>query len=72
MPILKGDLFAVSTQAFCFRIKGDLTSISLRAGDDATDAHVEQIACLGLEHFVVPDHLPMIMEALATCCQDSR
>jgi 8-oxo-dGTP pyrophosphatase MutT (NUDIX family) len=71
-PILRGDLFAVSTQAFCVRINGDLSSVSLRAGDDATDVRVEQIAGLESEDFAVPDHLPMIMEALATCCQDLR
>lgn len=69
-PILKGDLFAVSTQAFCVRIKGDLSTVSLRAGDDATDARVEQIAGLRSEQFAVPDHLRMIMQAMATCCKD--
>ncbi|MEO6922668.1 MAG: NUDIX hydrolase [Bryocella sp.] len=67
--ILKGDLFAVSTQAFCVRIKGDLSTVSLRAGDDATDARVEQIAGLRPEQFAVSDHLPMIMQAVATCCK---
>jgi hypothetical protein len=70
--ILKGDLFAVSTQAFCVRIKGDLSTVSLRAGDDATDARVEQIAALLPQQFAVPDHLPMIMQAVATCCKDER
>jgi ADP-ribose pyrophosphatase YjhB (NUDIX family) len=67
-PVLKGDLFAVSTQAFCVRIKGDLLTVALRAGEDAADARVERIAGLISEHFAVSDHLPMIMEALATCC----
>ena len=69
-PILKGDFFAVSTQAFCVRIKGDLSTVSLRAGDDATDVRVEQIAALLPQQFAVPDHLPMIMQAIATCCKD--
>ncbi len=71
-PILEGDLFAVSTQAFCIRIKVDLSAVPLRAGDDATDVRVEQTAALRAEHFAVPDHLSMIMQAIATCCEDSR
>jgi 8-oxo-dGTP pyrophosphatase MutT (NUDIX family) len=45
-PIKKGDFFAVSTQAFCVRIKGDLSTIALQAGDDATRLRVEKIAAL--------------------------
>jgi ADP-ribose pyrophosphatase YjhB (NUDIX family) len=70
--ILKGDFFAVSTQAFCVRIKGDLLTVFLRASDDAADASVEQIADLRPQQFAVPDHLPMIMQAVATCCNDER
>jgi 8-oxo-dGTP pyrophosphatase MutT (NUDIX family) len=69
--ILKGDLFAVSTQAFSVRIKGDLSTVFLRAGDDATDVRVEQIAALMPQQFAVPDHLPMIMQAVATCRKDN-
>jgi ADP-ribose pyrophosphatase YjhB (NUDIX family) len=64
-PIKKGDLFAVSTQAFCFRIKGDLSTIALHANDDATKVRIENIAALRPEQFALPDHLPMIMHALA-------
>jgi 8-oxo-dGTP pyrophosphatase MutT (NUDIX family) len=68
-PIKKGDLFAVSTQAFCVRIKGDLSTIALQAGDDATRLRVEKIAALRPEQFAVPDHLTMIMQAVASNCQ---
>jgi ADP-ribose pyrophosphatase YjhB (NUDIX family) len=68
--ILEGDLFAVSTQAFCIRIKDNLSTVFLRAGDDATDARVEQIADLRPQQFAVPDHLPMITQAVATYCKD--
>lgn len=71
-PIHKGDLFAVSTQAFCIRIKGSLSTVSLRAGDDATGVRIEQTAALRSEQFAVPDHLSMIMQAIATCCEDVR
>jgi ADP-ribose pyrophosphatase YjhB (NUDIX family) len=68
-PIQKGDFFAVSTQAFCVRIKGDLLKVSLRASDDATNVHVEEIAALKQEQFAVVDHLSMILQAIATCCR---
>jgi ADP-ribose pyrophosphatase YjhB (NUDIX family) len=64
-PIKQGDLFAVSTQAFCVRIKGDFSSIPLRAGDDASQVQVEEVAALRAEHFGVPDHLAMIRQAVA-------
>lgn len=70
--IKKGDLFAVSTQAFCVRIKGDLSTIALRANDDATKVRVEKIATLRPEQFAVHDHLPMIMEAVASSRQSSQ
>jgi ADP-ribose pyrophosphatase YjhB (NUDIX family) len=69
-PIVTGDLFAVSTQAFCVRIEGDLSTVSLRAGDDAADARVEQIDALRADQFAVPDHLSMIMQAVSACCKD--
>jgi ADP-ribose pyrophosphatase YjhB (NUDIX family) len=62
-PIKKGDLFAVSTQAFCVRIAGDLSSIPLQAGDDASHVRVEEVAALQAEDFGVPDHLAMIRQA---------
>lgn len=64
-PIKQGDLFAVSTQAFCIRIKGDLSTIPLQAGDDAGKVRVEEVAALREEHFGVPDHLEMIRQAVA-------
>jgi ADP-ribose pyrophosphatase YjhB (NUDIX family) len=64
-PIKQGDLFAVSTHAFCIRIKGDLSSIPLQAGDDASKVRVEEVANLRAEHFGVPDHLAMIQQAIA-------
>jgi ADP-ribose pyrophosphatase YjhB (NUDIX family) len=63
--IKKGDLFAVSTQAFCVCIKGDLSTIPLQAGDDASHVRVEEVAALRAEHFGVPDHLAMIRQAAA-------
>jgi ADP-ribose pyrophosphatase YjhB (NUDIX family) len=64
-PIKQGDLFAVSTQAFCVRIKGDLSTIPLQAGDDASKVRVEEVAALRAEHFGVPDHPAMIRQAVA-------
>jgi ADP-ribose pyrophosphatase YjhB (NUDIX family) len=63
-PIKKGDLFAVSTQAYCVRIKGNFSTIPLQAGDDASKVRVEEVAALRAEHFGVPDHLAMIREAV--------
>ena len=62
-PIKKGDLFAVSTQAFCVRIPGNLSTIPLKAGDDARHVRVEEVAALQAEDFGVPDHLAMIRQA---------
>ena len=64
-PIRKGDLFAVSTQGFRVQIKGDLSTIALQAGDDASKVRVEQVSALRPEDFAVPDHLPMILQAVA-------
>lgn len=71
-PIKKGDLFAVSTQVFCVRIKGDLSTIALQANDDATKVHVEKVTALRPEQFAVPDHLPMILQAVASSRQSSQ
>ena len=71
-PIKKGDLFAVSTQAFCVRIEGDLSTIALQAGDDAAKVRIEKIAALQPEQFAIPDHLPMIMQAVASSRQSSK
>jgi 8-oxo-dGTP pyrophosphatase MutT (NUDIX family) len=65
-PIKQGDLFAVSTQAFCVWIKGDLSNITLQAGDDASKVRVEEVAALQTEQFAVPDHLAMIRQAVAS------
>jgi len=64
-PIKQWDLFAVSTQAYCVRIKGDWSAIAMRAGDDASQVRVEEVAALQPEQFGVPDHLPMIFQAVA-------
>lgn len=65
-PIRKGDLFAVSTQAFRINVKGDLFRIPLWAGDDATEVRVEQAISLRPEQFAVADHLHMIKQALVS------
>ena len=64
--IKKGDLFAVSTQAFCVRIPGNLSTIPLKAGDDASHVRVEEVAALRAEYFGVPDHFEMIRRAVAS------
>jgi ADP-ribose pyrophosphatase YjhB (NUDIX family) len=61
--IKKGDLFAVSTQAFCVKIKQDLSRVLLKAGDDAKAVLVARISSLTREEFGVADHLPMIRAA---------
>ena len=66
IPIKKGDLFAVSTQAFCVRIKGNLSTILLQAGDDASKVRVQQVAALRAGDFGVPDHLAMIRQAVVS------
>ena len=58
--IRKGDLMAVSTQGFCFRLKGNLLDIPLKAGDDAGEVHIMKISNLKPEQLAVPDHLGMI------------
>jgi 8-oxo-dGTP pyrophosphatase MutT (NUDIX family) len=65
-PIRKGDLFAVSTQAFRIHVKGDLWRIPLRASDDASRVRVEKVAALRPEQFAVPDHLLIIRQAVAS------
>jgi ADP-ribose pyrophosphatase YjhB (NUDIX family) len=61
--IKKGDLFAVSTQAFCVKTAQDLSQVSLKAGDDANRVHVAKIFSLTPDQFGIPDHLPMILAA---------
>jgi ADP-ribose pyrophosphatase YjhB (NUDIX family) len=61
--IKPGDLFMVSTQGFSFTLP-DLTTITLNAGDDAAAVRVLNIATLTPDQFAVPDHLPMIHQAL--------
>lgn len=65
-PIKKCDLFAVSTQAFCVRIKGNLSTILLQAGDDASKVRVQQVAALRAGDLGVPDHLAMIRQAVVS------
>jgi len=64
-PIRKGDLFAVSTQAFCIRLAGDLHAVTMAAGDDASKVRIARLVTLAPEQFAVPDHLPMILAAAA-------
>ena len=63
--IRKGDVFSVSTQAFCFKIPGDLHDYPLQAGDDAKAVSVWAVAKLVPDIFAVPDHITMIMAACA-------
>ena len=62
-PIRKGDLFAVSTQGFRVRVRGDLSTIPMAASDDASNVRIARIKTLRPGQFAVPDHLPMILEA---------
>ena len=62
--IRKGDFIAVSTQGFCFRLRGSLVDIPLRAGDDAGAVHVRKLSDLTAEEFAVPDHQAMILGCL--------
>jgi 8-oxo-dGTP pyrophosphatase MutT (NUDIX family) len=64
--IRKGDVFAVSTQAFCAKATQDLSQVSLKAGDDADGVHVAKVCSLTPDQFGIPDHLPMIRAAQAT------
>ncbi|MGB7729128.1 MAG: NUDIX hydrolase [Candidatus Acidiferrum sp.] len=61
--IKKGDLFAVSTQAFSVKTTRDLSRVSLKAGDDAEGVHVAKIYSLTPDQFGIADHLPMILAA---------
>lgn len=61
--IKKGDLFAVSTQAFCVKTTQDLSHVPLKAGDDAKQVHVARISSLTPDQFGIADHLPMILAA---------
>jgi ADP-ribose pyrophosphatase YjhB (NUDIX family) len=61
--IKKGDFFAVSTRAFCVKIPKDLSSVSLKAGDDAKGVLVSKISSLTPNEFGVADHLAMIRAA---------
>ncbi len=59
-PIKQGELFNVSTQAFCFRLSGDLRDVALQAGDDAKAVAIARIVDLRPEQMGTLDHLPMI------------
>lgn len=61
--IKKGDLFAVSTQAFCVKTTQDLSRVSLKAGDDAKGVLVATISSVTPDEFGVADHLAMIQAA---------
>ncbi len=63
--VKKGDFFTVSTQGFGIHVPGDLADLPLEAGDDAAAVHVVKIADLQEQKFAVPDHLPIIRDALA-------
>jgi ADP-ribose pyrophosphatase YjhB (NUDIX family) len=62
--ILEGQLFAVSTRGFRFRLGGNLRETKLQAGDDAGAVGVYRITELSPDQFAVPDHLEMITAAL--------
>lgn len=64
-PVRMNELFTVSTLAFLVRIPGDLRSIALRAGDDATALEIIHAADVQAERLAVPDHLEMIRDGLA-------
>jgi hypothetical protein len=61
--IKKGDLFAVSTQAFCVKTTQDLSRVSLKAGDGAKGVLVATISSVTPDEFGVADHLAMIQAA---------
>ena len=63
--IKKGDLFAVSTQAFSVKTTRDLSQVSLKAGDDAKEVLVAKVSSLTPDQFGIADHLPMILDAKA-------
>jgi len=62
--IREGQLFAVSTRGFRFRLGGNLRETKLLAGDDAGAVGVYRIKELSPDQFAVPDHLEMITAAL--------
>jgi len=43
-----------------------LSTIPLKAGDDASHVRVEEVAALRAEYFGVPDHFEMIRLAVAS------
>jgi ADP-ribose pyrophosphatase YjhB (NUDIX family) len=61
--IIKGDLFAVSTQGFCVKTTQDLSQASLKAGDDAKHVLVAKVLSLTPDEFGIADHLAMILAA---------
>lgn len=63
--IKKGDLFAVSTQAFSVKTTEDLSQVCLKAGDDAKRVQVARLSSLTPDQFGIADHLPMIRAAQA-------
>jgi len=63
--IKKGDLVAVSTQAFSVKTKEDLSQVSLKSGDDVEHVQVARISSLTPDQFGIADHLPMIRAAQA-------
>jgi len=71
-PVKKGDIFTVSTQGFGIHVPGDLAALPLAAGDDAAAVHVARIADLREWMFAVPDHLPIIQDALACLPRSCR
>ncbi len=60
--IRQGDIFMVSTQPVFLRTNLDLTSVALRAGDDAGAALVMNIADIEDETLGIPDQREMIAE----------
>jgi ADP-ribose pyrophosphatase YjhB (NUDIX family) len=70
--VQKGDFFTVSTQGFGIHVPGDLAALPLAAGDDAASVHVVYVAYLQERMFAVPDHLPMIRDALACLPRSCR
>jgi ADP-ribose pyrophosphatase YjhB (NUDIX family) len=62
--IRKGDVFSVSTQAFCFKIPGNLHDYHLQAGDDAKAVNIWAVNQFIPSLFAVPDHIAMINLAI--------
>ncbi|MGE4483061.1 NUDIX domain-containing protein [Acidocella sp.] len=63
-PVRKDELFTVSTLGFRVKIHGDLHSIPLEAGDDATAITIRRARDVGADELAVPDHYDMIRAAL--------